>query len=249
MTISYSKYKATEKLNEKFINDETFRKLFEEDFQISFELIQKSPTLIGMINTFKGKYNYVPGYKGAYYKAGSNSITMGDGYTNILALAHELGHATGTYQNGVALEGDNNLLPSEKFALIYQQAEAEAMFYEYLVSKELAVNAKTIFEFGEKGISVWKDNVDEANKDINGNKIDPKNEKQKVVDLFDNVLKSSSYNNNREEFDFSNVFKEVGKLNEDMIPSGQVEYPELTYNESKKYTFYLHENRNYKNHI
>jgi len=71
-----------------------------------------------MMNTFKGKYNYVPDYKGAYYSAGSNSITMGDGYTDILALAHELGHATGTYQNGVALESDDNLLPSEKFALI-----------------------------------------------------------------------------------------------------------------------------------
>ena len=133
-----------------------------------------------------------------------------------------------------ALESDDNLLPSEKFALISQQAEAEAMFYEYLVSKELAVNAKTTFDFGEKRISVWRDNVDEANKDINGNKIDPKNENQKVVDLFDNVLKNSSYNNNREEFDFSNVFRKVGKLNEDMIPSGQVEYPKLTYNESKK---------------
>lgn len=84
MTISYSKYKATEKLNEKFINDKTIRKLFEEDFQISFELIQKSPTLVGMINAFKGHFHYDSKIKGAYYSAGSNSITMGDGYTDIL---------------------------------------------------------------------------------------------------------------------------------------------------------------------
>lgn len=62
----------------------------------------KSPTLVTMLNNYKGSYVYDAPKTGAYYSSKDKSISIAQGYkgTNFdLALAHELGHATGQYQS------------------------------------------------------------------------------------------------------------------------------------------------------
>lgn len=177
----------------------------------SVEDIEKSPTLVGLLNRFHGKLIIDNQDKGTGIGAKSygNTIHISKSYNNFLNIAHELGHATGQYQQ---INRDSNNLyrfdNASNYAMARAKAEGEATYYEFLVAKELGYN-----HFVKP---LWLDNMS----------------KPKDYDVFKQVdeIMSAEHTDNEK-------IMALAVLNQAMLPSGQVHTPLYTYDEYNTLVF------------
>ena len=115
--------------------------------------IEKSPTLVNMLDQYAGEFDYNRELNGANYDRNINLITIGIDRLRVLTLAHELAHALGKYQvkdhNGDGKFDQNDHDSPHSFSAEYMDGEGEAIYRTFLVAEEL----------GEKveGGRVWED--------------------------------------------------------------------------------------------
>ena len=173
--------------------------------------IQKSPTLVMLLNRFTGTLEVdstklPPAGGAATY---GNTIHIAKGYKNFLNIAHELAHATGEYQQ--INHNKNNLAQFESptdYAMARAKAEGEAIYYEFLVAKELGYSA-----FKKP---VWHHtDVAPTNPDI-----------YQAVDAIASAASSQA-----------EKITALAALNQDMLPSGQLHRPLYTYGEYNTLVF------------
>lgn len=164
-------------------------------------------------------------------------------------LAPELGHATGKYQYWVAeaLQGDAQT--AEEFSLRRLKGEGEALFYEYIVAKELTENLAAegnnmVFEFYKNGFPLWSDNQDPVlttgEKPVELSGRESKQHVEYIKNIIESILTNTAYQDiqNRAAFDMTDAFVKIGNINAMMIPSGQPEgIFKLTYDELNKIVF------------
>lgn len=158
---------------------------------------QKSPELVRMLNAYQGTFELHSESKAANYSRSANLIKISADYSTnyfYLALAHELGHATGTNQSKALTQFEiNSGVPTTyKTALSYSDSrtkgEGEAIYHEYLVAKELNI----LSDFSS-----------------------PNNQKSaKYNHKITTIL-------NDKNLSLQNKFVKIGAENQNMIPSGQ----------------------------
>lgn len=183
--------------------------LLEAGFNIAE--IEQSPTLVKLLNQFNGTLiiDHDKSHKIIGANASGNVIQIESGMKNLLAIAHELGHATGRYQQ---INSDKNNLyhfdnPKE-YSIARARAEGEATYYEFLVAKELGV---TTFKK-----PLWLDN--EAT---------PKD--QDVYVLVNQIIESP--------ISEADKIEALAQLNQAMLSSGQLHHPLYTYDEYNNLVF------------
>lgn len=176
----------------------------------SVDDIEKSPTLVDLLNRFQGTLiidNQQSAVTGA--KSYGNTIHISKGYKNLLNIAHELGHATGQYQQ---INSDKNNLyqfdnPSA-YGMARAKAEGEATYYEFLVAKELGYK-----RFVKP---LWLDNT-ASPQDID------------VYNQVDELMNSPRSQDEK--------ITALAVLNQAMLPSGQLHSPLYTYDEYNTLVF------------
>ncbi|MFW2177066.1 MULTISPECIES: hypothetical protein [unclassified Moraxella] len=165
--------------------------------------IEKSPTLVNLLNRFTGTFIIGTIADGAVAKG--NTIYLSKTYKNLITLAHELGHATGQYQQKQTLTQFDS---PQDYTNARTLAEGEAMYYEFLVAKELGIS--------HLKKQAWLDNQQTI----------------QSLDLY--PLMEAIINANLSQADTVTAF---AKLNLDLIPSGQIHPPSYTYDEYNKLSF------------
>lgn len=124
--------------------------------------VAKSQTAINLLVEFQnsgGQLIYDPNANGA--NAQGKKITIGGGsngaFETVQTLAHELGHGIGRYQN---LKPLSEYATARDFANSRAKAEGEAIYYEFLVIRELGITTMPK--------PLWKDD-DVSNINVPGN--------------------------------------------------------------------------------
>lgn len=177
-----------------------------------------SPTLVSLLNKYTGTFQLTYPGQGASFTPSMNKISMSIDYTGksfLETLAHELGHATGSFQ-----------APNHTNATLYSQSltngEGEAIYYEKVVGKELQDEDNyltAVWEYGATEMSYrnLNDTIDAIITDGQGN----------VLPISREIVES------------------IGAYNGMMVPSGQSDSGNLvfTYDEYNKATF-LYRNSN-----
>lgn len=177
----------------------------------SIEDIEKSPTLVNLLNRFQGTLviDKQDATAGIGAKSYGNIIHISKSYKNFLNIAHELGHATGQYQQ--INQDKNNLYQfnsPQSYGMARAKAEGEATYYEFLVAKELGYH-----QFVKP---LWLDNtVKPQNKDVY----------QQVDELMNSGLSQDE------------KITVLAELNQSMLPSGQLHTPLYTYDEYNTLVF------------
>lgn len=177
--------------------------------------MEKSHTLIFLLNKYQGTIQKPidKNYSGAYFDSSNNNIAMSNDFKNATILAHELGHAVGKYQT------NSSYKTAQEYSNARVRGEGEAIYYEYLVGKEL--NSAY-----QKKAGIWKDNA------ISGTSEDFSIKIQNIIN------EHIDYMNGNKVIISEELFNKIGKLNADMIPSGQKSQKvQLTYDESNKAWF------------
>lgn len=121
-----------------------YRTLINDTILNMFE--QNSPELVRMLNAYKGSFATHPMGNSADFNSATQLIRISTTYSInqfYLALAHELGHATGTNQSKrlSATEIQNRTPTTYTNGIAYSDSrtrgEGEAIYHEFLVAKEL----------------------------------------------------------------------------------------------------------------
>lgn len=181
------------------------------DAGFSITEIEKSPTLVKLLNQFHGTltidHNQTLGFVGA--KSVGNTIQIAHGFKNLLVIAHELGHANGRYQQ---INADKNNLyrfdNPKDYGMARAIAEGEAMYYEFLVAKELG-----LVTFKKP---LWQDN-EATPKDLD------------VFDYVNHIMLSP--------ISEADKIHTLAILNQAILSSGQLHAPLYTYDEYNTLVF------------
>ena len=173
--------------------------------------IEKSPTLVNLLNRFQGNLliDEQDTTVGVGAKAYGNTIHIAKSYKNFLNIAHELGHATGQYQQ---INRDKNNLyqfdTPQAYGMARAKAEGEATYYEFLVAKELGYQ-----RFVKP---LWLDNA-------------AKPQDKDVFIEVDEIMRQAISENDK--------ITQLAVLNQSMLPSGQLHAPLYTYDEYNTLVF------------
>ena len=128
---------------------------------------------------------------------------------NFLNIAHELGHATGQYQQ---INRDKNNLyqfdTPQAYGMARAKAEGEATYYEFLVAKE--------FKYQRFVKPLWLDNA-------------AKPQDKDVFNEVDEIMRQAISENDK--------ITQLAVLNQSMLPSGQFHAPLYTYDEYNTLVF------------
>lgn len=128
---------------------------------------QKSPELVRMLNAYQGTFAIHQKSQAASYTRANKLIAISADYTThdfYLALAHELGHATGTNQSKdfIQTEINTGVPTTYKTALAYSDSltrgEGEAIYHEYLVAKELNILVDFNLLYDKQVLSILNNN-------------------------------------------------------------------------------------------
>lgn len=178
--------------------------------------MEKSHTLVSLLNNYQGTIQKPidKNYSGAYFDSSSNNIAMSNDFKNATILAHELGHAVGKYQ------ANGSYKTAQSFSNARMRGEGEAIYYEYLVGKELSGSSYNKFA------AIWSDNALKASSE------------NFVVKIQNIINEHTDFANGNKVFLNEELFNKIGKLNADMVYSGQKSQKvQLTYDESNKAWF------------
>ena len=164
--------------------------------------IEKSPTLVNLLNRFQGNLliDEQDTTVGVGAKAYGNTIHIAKSYKNFLNIAHELGHATGQYQQ-INRDKDNlyQFDTPQAYGMARAKAEGEATYYEFLVAKELGYQ-----RFVKP---LWLDNA-------------AKPQDKDVFTEVDEIMRQAISDNDK--------ITQLAVLNQSMLPSGQFHAPLYT---------------------
>lgn len=173
--------------------------------------IEKSPTLVNLLNRFQGNLliDERDTTVGVGAKAYGNTIHIAKSYKNFLNIAHELGHATGQYQQ-INRDKDNlyQFDTPQAYGMARAKAEGEATYYEFLVAKELGYQ-----RFVKP---LWPDNA-------------AKPQDKDVFTEVDEIMRQAISENDK--------ITQLAVLNQSMLPSGQLHAPLYTYDEYNTLVF------------
>ncbi len=126
------------------------------EFSLNETDIRNSATLVGLINSYNGAYVNDGSFNGGEY--GNGVITMGgQDYLNIETLAHELGHATGSYQASYP----DSYATARDYADARERGEGEAIAIELKVMQK--IDSSYIQNYG---FPVWKDNAKQSSEEF-----------------------------------------------------------------------------------
>ena len=208
--------------------------------EYQLKLIDDSPTLLRLIDSYSGEYRKaIKGITG--YDRKNGIIYIEDGYINLLTLAHELGHATGSYQ-------ETPYNSAESYAQSVIKKEGEALYYEIKVAKELQKSKNLNYKYYYNDVyynpgNEWKDNAISVTKS-------PDLQEDFIDNLINNFMEQEGLDSNK----FNNakdlikkltpqkgeelVYKLRNNFYANSIPNSQSNLPyPLTYEEKSKFEY------------